>query len=169
MTCACGCGSKPKANNRFVHGHNARNKIKPNRYRVEDCGHDTPCWVWQLHLMPTGYGQMAVPGNRSKKEYAHRWYYEQAKGAIPQGMYLDHLCRNRACCNPDHLEVVSPRENCRRGSLTKLSPEDVAAIRKAGTSGEMRKDIAARFGVTPTHVAFILNGKTWRDGARTRA
>ncbi len=47
--------------------------------------------------------------------YAHRWAYEQARGAIPDGMHLDHLCRNTLCVNPDHLQAVTARENLRRG------------------------------------------------------
>ena len=45
---------------------------------------------------------------------AHRFSYERAKGVIPEGLELDHLCRNPACVNPDHLEAVSGHENVRR-------------------------------------------------------
>lgn len=48
-------------------------------------------------------------------EYAHRRAYREARGAIPEGLVLDHLCRNRWCCNPDHLEPVTNAENILRG------------------------------------------------------
>ena len=47
--------------------------------------------------------------------YAHRWAWEQAKGPIPKGLVVDHLCRVRWCCNPDHMELVTNRENILRG------------------------------------------------------
>lgn len=60
-----------------------------------------------------GYGKFMIPGHSPFQ--AHRCAYTHAKGAIPEGASLDHLCRNRACCNPDHLEPVKPRENVARG------------------------------------------------------
>lgn len=59
-----------------------------------------------------GYWRITIEGQRV---YAHRHAYEQANGPIPDGLVLDHLCRNRWCCNPDHLEPVTNEENIRRG------------------------------------------------------
>jgi hypothetical protein len=55
--------------------------------------------------------------------YAHRWYYELAYGPIPERHQIDHLCRNRGCVNPLHLEAVTQRENIARG----MSPSAVTA------------------------------------------
>lgn len=70
------------------------------------------CWEWTATVEGTGYGRVWFDG---KNEYAHRHVYEQLVGPIPPGMQLDHLCRNRSCCNPDHLEIVTHAENVRRG------------------------------------------------------
>ncbi len=72
------------------------------------------CWVWTASLKPNGYGQFGLSKER-RSAYAHRVSYEMAHGAIPEGMHLDHLCRNPACVNPAHLEVVTCLENLRRG------------------------------------------------------
>lgn len=72
----------------------------------------TGCHNWSGSLDEKGYGQLGRGGRAMK---AHRWYWIQRHGEIPEGLQLDHLCRNRRCVNPDHLEPVTNRENQLRG------------------------------------------------------
>lgn len=74
---------------------------------------ETGCWEWSASCTKAGYGQVMVGG---KQRYSHRLFYERFKGPIPEGLQLDHLCRNKRCCNPSHLEVVTGRVNVRRST-----------------------------------------------------
>lgn len=78
---------------------------------------DTGCIEWTAGTAGAGYGFFFV-GRKSRDEtgrtYAHRWSYEYHVGPIPNGLEIDHLCRNRKCVNPDHLEPVTTQENLRR-------------------------------------------------------
>lgn len=73
------------------------------------------CWNW-TGALSDGYGRFRL-ADRSYR--AHRLAYEWQFGPVPQGFVLDHLCRNRACVNPFHLEVVTPEENSHRGVLAR--------------------------------------------------
>lgn len=78
---------------------------------------DDECWSWTACVLSTGYGQFSYrDGAASHRRLAHRMAYELHKGSIPDGLCLDHLCRNRKCVNPDHLEPVTIRENLLRGN-----------------------------------------------------
>ena len=72
-----------------------------------------PCWIWAAGRMKDGYGRLRIGPRRAV--LAHRFAYEQLRGPIPESAELDHLCRVPSCVNPEHLEPVSHRENCRRG------------------------------------------------------
>lgn len=77
----------------------------------------TICWKWLGSCNLAGYGQITLTNNNGKFVlYAHRLSYMlHANEYVPEGMQIDHLCRNRACVNPDHFEVVTATENKRRG------------------------------------------------------
>lgn len=76
------------------------------KYAVDPDG----CWVW-TDAARAGYGFLLVNG---KKQMAHRVSYELHVGPIPEGLQIDHLCRNKLCVNPTHLEPVTQRENILR-------------------------------------------------------
>src|ERR1700690_1299560 len=100
-----------KRDDRFFDKANTSGPVPENR---PDLG---PCHLWVGYVNGNGYGHFyfghTVPGHI--KGNAHRFSYWRKHGDIPAGMDLDHLCRNRSCVNPDHLEAVPRKENLMRG------------------------------------------------------
>lgn len=80
------------------------------------------CWIWQGDKTKRGYGRFRVDG---KMVLSHRVSYELFNEYIPYGLEIDHLCRNHSCVNPEHLEAVTHKENCKRG-LVGRSPNSSA-------------------------------------------
>ena len=86
----------------------------------------TSCHQWVGQLTDDGYGKVVVgatqrgKGGQPIRRFSHIIAYELAHGPVPNGLELDHLCRNRACCNPEHLEPVTRQENVKRGILPQL-------------------------------------------------
>lgn len=90
----------------------ARIEINP-----EVAWNDDPCWLW-WGAKVRGHGRMDVGSTvdgTARTVQVHREAYENLVGPIPRGLTLDHLCRVRHCCNPDHLEPVTNGENVLRG------------------------------------------------------
>lgn len=165
--CMCGCGAAAPvaAQNharhgwvkgrplKYVRGHN--NRKSPHEYLEEDRGYTTPCWIWQRATTNRGYGHINCGG---RHQMAHRVYYERARGKVPAGMQLDHLCREPSCVNPDHLEPVTNAENTRRGAKAKLTPALVHEIRE---SAEPVSAIARRLGLNYDTVWAAKTGRSW--------
>jgi len=86
------------------------NKVKENPI--------TGCWEWTGHVAPNGYGRFmssrTVETPKVRCLYSHRVAYQALVGCLG-AMHVDHLCRNRRCCRPDHCELVTKNENTRRG------------------------------------------------------
>lgn len=166
--CECGCG-EPTPLARQTDPRSGSVKGEPLRFRrgharrkppiVRDCGYKTPCRLWQGWL-DDGYGRVSSAGDRRK---AHVAAWEAAHGPVPEGMELDHLCRQRACIEITHLEPVTRAENARRGSQTKLSPQQVREIR--ALRGVSQRDLARRFGVHQVTISNIQTRRSWKAAA----
>ena len=79
---------------------------------------NTGCHLWVRSLATNGYGQYWTGTHNVR---AHRHAYQLAYGSIPEGLVMDHLCREKTCVNPEHLEAVTQWENLRRGKNTFVS------------------------------------------------
>lgn len=168
--CGCGCGQATKIAvktdsrqgwikgqpHRFLRGHNAIRRSAHERF-WEKVERTADCWIWRGGKNDAGYGTFAVRGRRAPMR-AHVWAWEQSHGPVPEGLQLDHLCRNRACVNPAHLEPVTSAENTRRGRTAKLDWDSVEAIRG---STEPAGLLAERYGVSTNRIYDIRSGIGW--------
>lgn len=166
--CKCGCGlrtSVPKYNDsskgwvagkplEWISGHASRTRTK---YIIDAV---TGCWNW-IGRLHNGYGRVFLGGLWYA---AHVVTYTTKYGPVPKGLELDHKCRNRACCNPDHVEPVTRLENVRRGARTKLDSSKVHRIRELAAFGWSHRRIAKDIGVSSHHtVGDVIRGTRWGD------
>lgn len=122
--CQCGCGKQVKPANRFLLGHKkSTNPVEVFARHIDIGGpaefRGTNCWNWNGGLNgPAGYGSFRTGTVHAglRTVTSHRFMYEIWYGRpVPDGLVLDHLCRNRRCLNPLHLEAVTQRVNILRG------------------------------------------------------
>lgn len=129
------------------------------------------CHLWVGSLYKNGYGQYMQTWRdqdeqpRRKGWKAHRLAWILVRGPIAKGLVLDHLCGNRACCNPAHMRLCTQAENVRRRPGLKLSMLAAEDIRWAYEHGSKVKDIAFAFGVSTQVVYAVINLQTWRPAA----
>lgn len=84
------------------------------------------CVAWLGAHQSGGYGEVWLNG---RTVLTHRAVFEAVRGPLPKGLVIDHLCRNRGCCNPEHLDLVTQKENCRRGLKSALFVPPVVCLR----------------------------------------
>lgn len=146
------------------------------------------CWLWRGSLHTGGYG---VFRSRGRLQRAHRFSWELENGPIPAGALMCHTCDIRLCVNPAHLYVGShatnnadlwarhPNAEALRAAYrervrgetngnAKLSDEDVRDIRRRIAAGDMQARIAKEHGVSPSTIANIRTGRTWRHRGHER-
>lgn len=178
VACGCGCGrmthlAPATVRSRgwkkghpllFCKGHRISKFNNLPDYIVSECGFETACWLWQKAKTVEGYGRLRV--SPTFQDFAHREFFRQAGRIIPDGHHLDHLCRNRACVNPDHLEAVTHVENCRRGLQAKVKHGDVAVIRDLVGHGRKQREVARMYEIDQAEVSRIVSGKRWSSFLR---
>lgn len=171
-----GCGTEfvPPVSRSWFCSMPCRFWSKVDRRGVADC------WEWQGGRQTAGYGSFGT-GTR-QWEATHRVAWRLANGEIPSGLFVCHHCDNPSCCNPAHLFLGKPAENCadmwRKGRqhdystmvkgtrvrTAKLDEEKVREIRALYPSLN-RTELAARYGVNISTVCALLDGETWKHVA----
>jgi len=144
------------------------------------------CWLWTGCCDAKGYGYFNR-GSRNNTAYAHRHAFLVLVGSIPEGLFCDHQCWNRACVNPNHIKLATPKENANnlspQGRIThrataarvgklnlgevhgmaKLIDAQVLEIRKLhAQDGCTQQELSDRFNVSRPRISDIVNRKAWK-------
>lgn len=135
------------------------------------------CWIWDACMNDDGYGYIGI-ANGTQTVSAHRASHMLHKGPVPENMDVLHNCApnrdNPSCVNPAHLRVGSDNENLedatekywsrkhRHWTTTCLDEEKVKEILRLCKDGMMKKDVAAKFNITPSYVSAIFHGRRWK-------
>lgn len=127
------------------------------------------CWYWRGPISKGGYGNFKLAGEHGKQIKPHRKVYEHLVGPIPDGMHVDHLCRNPACVRPDHLEPVTCRTNILRGvshQARHAAKERCVRGHEFSVRGKTRWRVCR---VCMTAKQYIRNAEKWPTERRIQA
>ena len=116
------------------------------------------CWRWTKSITGRGYGHFHILGTYYQ---AHRIAYILYRGAIAPGLEIDHLCRNRWCVNPGHLEPVLHAVNVWRGAATRLTAAQVWSIRRSLAGGTSQRALAREIGIDHSAISRLVRGSRW--------
>lgn len=188
--CHCGCGGRTniaKSSSaklgrvlgepyKFIRGHGGgRGRVSPPLedvfLRHVEKREVFECWEWQGSKLRSGYGRLTYG---AVERLAHRIAYEFAHGAISEGEVVRHKCDNPPCCNPNHLEIGTPKDNAQdavdrsrtahgeRNGQSVLTEDDVREARSKYAQGATITAIAQLYGVERSTMRSAIHRKTWR-------
>ncbi len=133
---------------------------------------DNDCWIWQKAKHRQGYGNLSY---KRIPRLAHRVCWEVYFGEIPENIKVCHKCDNPSCVNPEHLFLGTQKDNVRDGiekgryenramgkRRNKLNYDEVLDIKRLNSEGMTRKELQKKYSVSPTCIAKILNGVSWK-------
>ena len=133
-----------------------------SRIKIDENG----CWIWQRQIGRHGY---ALVSDKVTSYRMHRQSYMFYKGEIPKGLVLDHLCRNKPCINPEHLEPVTNRENVLRGvGISAVNAKKTHCSRGHELSGD-NLYIAPKDGSRKCRACKALNWPKYRENRKYKA
>jgi hypothetical protein len=139
----------------------------------------TGCWLWTASTCHWGYGQFRTGSHTdgtARTVRSHRYAWELTHGPIPTGMVVRHKCDVPACCNPNHLELGTHRDNAMdrevrgrgnqpRGAAhgrARLTPALATEMRAAyAAGGRTQQSLAAEYGVSTGLVSYVVRGMHW--------
>jgi hypothetical protein len=156
---------------------NITDRVRARFFSHVDVRSESECWNWTGYKNAGGYGKFGIRSDgKHFSANAHRVSWVIANGEIPTGIYVCHLCDNRACCNPKHLWLGTHQENItdmvlkgrsypRKGELhprTKLSLNDVKCIRHLYfAERRTQKELGEFFGLARSSISNIVTGYSW--------
>lgn len=116
---------------------------------------NTGCWLWTGAVNNDGYGHIKM---QKKTRTVSRVSFELYRGPIPPGLTVDHLCRQRSCVNPAHLEAVTTKINTRRAAWAKAGHRGAEVLRLSG-AGKTQTEISMALKLSAGFVSNVLTGK----------